>query len=47
MKCLLAVLIGKFTFEEVDPMRIVEKESIITVRPKGGMPLHIRKVASS
>lgn len=47
MKCLLVVLIGKFTFEEVDPLRIVEKETVITVRPKGGMPLHIRKVASS
>ena len=44
MKCLLSVLVGKFKFEEVDPLRVVEKESIITVRPKGGMPLHIRKI---
>jgi len=44
MKCLLAVLVGNFRFEEVDPLRVVEKESIITVRPKGGMPLHILKI---
>jgi cytochrome P450 len=44
MKCLLAVLIGKFTFEEVVPGRKVEKEALITVRPKGGMPLHVRLV---
>ena len=44
MKCLLAVLIGNYAFEEVTPGRIVEKESIITVRPKGGMPLRIRRI---
>jgi cytochrome P450 len=44
MKCLLAVLIGKFTFKEVVPGRQVEKETIITVRPKGGMPLHVHLV---
>jgi cytochrome P450 len=42
MKCLLAVLIGKFTFEEVVPGRQVKKEINITVRPKGGMPLRVR-----
>jgi len=44
MKCLLAVLIGNYTFEEVTPGRVVEKESIITVRPKGGMPLRLRRI---
>ena len=38
MKCLLAVLIGKFRFEEVIPGRKVEKETTLTMRPKGGMP---------
>jgi len=42
MKCLLAVLIGHFTFEEVIPGRKVEMETHITVRPKGGMPLRVR-----
>lgn len=44
MKCILAVLIGKYAFEEVTPGRIVEKEAIITVRPRGGMPLRIRRI---
>jgi hypothetical protein len=43
MKCLLAVLVGNYIFEVV-PGRQVEKESILTVRPKGGMPLRIRGV---
>jgi len=44
MKCLLAALIATYKFEEVVPGRVVEKEAIITTRPKGGMPLRIRKV---
>ena len=43
MKCLLAVLVGNYTFGEVTPGRVVEKETIITVRPRGGMPLRIFK----
>jgi hypothetical protein len=43
MKCLLAVLVGKFKYEEIFPGRKVEKETGLTVRPKGGMPLHITK----
>ena len=44
MKCILTVLIGKYTFEEVTPGRKVEKEAMLTVRPKGGMPLRIRRI---
>jgi len=44
MKCLLSVLVANYTFYEVVPGRRVEKESIITVRPKGGMPLRVVRV---
>ena len=44
MKCLLATLIATYRFEEVVPGRVVEKEAIITTKPKGGMPLRIQKV---
>jgi len=44
MKCIIAVLIGNYSFEEVVKGRQIEKEAIITVRPKGGMPLRIRKL---
>jgi len=46
MKCLLAVLVSKYAFEEVTPGREIEKEAIITVRPKGGMPLRIHRVTA-
>ena len=44
MKCLVSVLVANYSFYEVVPGRRVEKESIITVRPKGGMPLRIVRV---
>jgi cytochrome P450 len=44
MKCLLAVLVGKFKFEEVVPGRVVEREAMMVVRPKGGMRLRISRV---
>jgi cytochrome P450 len=43
MKCLVAVLVARYMFEEVEVGRVVEKEAVITYRPKGGMPLRIRK----
>jgi len=43
MKCLLATFVHKFKFESVSG-RIVEKEVSITVRPKGGLPLRIKKL---
>jgi hypothetical protein len=45
MKCLLAMLIGKFKFEEVVPGRVVEKEDILVVRPKGGLRLRITSLS--
>lgn len=45
MKCLLAMLIGKFKFEEVVPGAIVEKETLLVVRPKGGLRLRISSLA--
>jgi len=44
MKCLLAVLVGKYRYEETVPGRKVERETTLTVRPKGGMPLRILRV---
>jgi hypothetical protein len=44
MKCILAVLVGKYAFQEITPGRKVEKEMILTVRPKGGMPLRIHHI---
>jgi cytochrome P450 len=43
MKVVLAVLVGSFEFGKVDGWN-VEKYSLITVRPKNGMYLHVRKV---
>jgi cytochrome P450 len=45
MKCLLAMLIGKFKFDEVVPGRIVEKETLLVVRPKGGLRLRISSLS--
>ena len=36
MKVLLAALIQRLKFEEVEKGRVVEKQAIITTRPKGG-----------
>lgn len=47
MKCLLAVLIGNFSFEEVYPGKQIKKDTVITVKPKGGMPLHVRLAKQS
>lgn len=44
MKVVLAVLVGSFEFERVVG-RNVEKHSLITMRPKNGMYLHVSKVA--
>ena len=43
MKVLLAVLIGSFEFKKV-PGHVVEKYSLITMRPKNGLYLGISKV---
>jgi cytochrome P450 len=43
MKVMLAVLVGSFEFGKVDGWT-AEKYSLITVRPKNGMYLHVRKV---
>jgi len=43
MKVLLAVLIGCFEFRKVEE-RVVEKYSMVTMRPKSGLFLHIRRV---
>ena len=43
MKVVLAILIGSLEFRKV-PGRKVEKYSLITMRPKPGMFLHISKV---
>ena len=44
MKVLLAVLVGKFVFEEIVPGKLPELETILTTRPKGGLRLRVRKV---
>src|SRR5438552_5531685 len=46
VKCVLAVLLNKYQFDEVVPGRPVEKETILTVRPKGGMPLRITSICT-
>jgi hypothetical protein len=43
MKVLLAVLLGSFEFAAVEG-RKVEKYSLITMKPKSGLYLHIRRV---
>jgi hypothetical protein len=43
MKCLVAALVRDFTFDEVIPGKTVEKESVLTYRPKGGLHLRIGK----
>ena len=42
--CLLAVIVGRFEFAEEDPDRVIELKGGITVRPKGGIPVHLRVV---
>ena len=43
MKVLLAVLIGTLEFEKVEGWQ-VEKYSLITMRPKNGLYLHVKRV---
>jgi hypothetical protein len=43
MKVVLAVLVGSFEFGKV-PGWEMEKYSLITLRPKHGMYLHVKKV---
>jgi cytochrome P450 len=44
MKVLVAVLVGKFVFEEMVPGKLPEQETMLTTRPKGGLRLGVRKV---
>jgi cytochrome P450 len=44
MKVLVAILVGKFVFEEIVPGKLPELETILTTRPKGGLRLRVRKV---
>lgn len=43
MKVLLAILVGSFEFTKVEGFS-VEKYSLITMRPKNGLQLHISPV---
>jgi len=45
MKLLLAILIGTLEFQKVEGFQ-VEKYSLITMRPKNGLYLHVRRVDS-
>jgi Cytochrome P450 len=44
MKVLLAVLIGSLEFEKVEGWQ-VEKYSLITMRPKSGLYLHVKRIS--
>lgn len=44
IKVLLAVLIGSLEFEKVEGWK-VEKYSLITMRPKNGLYLHIKRIS--
>ena len=43
MRVLLAILIGSFEFKKVEGFQ-VEKYSLITMRPKNGLLLHVTRV---
>ena len=40
--CLLAAVVGRFEMELEDPDRVIETETAITIRPKGGLPLRMK-----
>lgn len=44
MKVLLAILIGSLEFEKVEGWQ-VEKYSLITMRPKNGLYLHVKRIS--
>ncbi len=42
--CLLAAFVGRFEFELEDPNKEVEFQEGITLKPKGGVPVRIRRI---
>ena len=45
MRVLLAILIGSFEFKKVEGFQ-VEKYSLITMRPKNGLSLHVTRLSN-